>query len=181
MYKHFSICIIPPGLSASIGNLRKRDLSRAKQQVIQTLTPLVEWAVGAFDFSYNDITGKGGGLSWQPHFHLIARAKGAEPLRGALKEKFPNSPGINAAIHVEEYNGSALGASYIYKPKLMRRSSYIKSDHPTRKSFSTTRDFELRARPHIDISLLLDSMGIDRRLLFINLEPISLKFMKQHE
>jgi hypothetical protein len=181
MYEHFAICIIPPGLSASIGNLRKRNLSRAKHQVIQTLTPHVEWAVGAFDFSYNDISGKGGGLSWQPHFHLIARAGGVEPLRSALAEQFPNSPGINAAIHVEEYDGSTLGASYIFKPTIMRRSSYIKSDHPTRNPFSTTRDFELRARPHIDISLLLDSMGIDRRLLFINLEPISLRFMKRHE
>jgi len=183
MIHHVAIAVIPPDLQGALGCMSKGAMSGAKRGLRQVLTDCaaVIWGIVAFDFTFNDYTGKGGELVHQPHFHGILAVTDVEEVRNVLKAEYPRTAEAYRPVMVSDYDRNELGASYIFKTRFTRRSSYIDDGNPNRNPFSNTKPFELRAPPYIDLALMLDFMGFDKRLLWIKTKPISMVFMQKNE
>jgi hypothetical protein len=175
---NIAIAVIPPGLQTPVGQLERRALRAARNELRETLldTDVIAWSAFAFDFSLNDYTGQGGGLVWCPHFHGIAAVTDSEKLEAALQAKYRRTDEAQKPVWVTAYDTSTLGASYIFKTRFPRRSSYVDAGNRKRNQFLNTKCFKLRARPQIELALMLDLLGFDNRLLFINVKPYSLGF-----
>jgi hypothetical protein len=180
---YVAISIIPPNLQAPLACLSKKAMSRAKKDLRKVLTdcPAVTWGIVAYDFTFNDYTGQDGGLVHQPHFHGILSVTDPEEVKAGLKTQYPGTQTAKKPVWLEAYDGTEYGASYIFKTMFTRRSSYIDDGNPNRNPFSNTKPFTLRAPPDVDLKLMLDFMGFDKRLLWIKTPAIRMAFMKKNK
>jgi hypothetical protein len=172
--------VVPPGVRAQQGELSKKAMSGARKQLRETLLGLctLEFGVFAYDFSLNDDTGKDLGIDWQPHFHGILGVTDTTTLEDVLRKKYPKTDEVAKPVMVTDYDISNLGASYVFKPNIMRRSTYEDTGNPNRHPFWNTKPFQLRARPRIEIALLLDFMKFDKRLMWLKMPTVEIRFCK---
>jgi hypothetical protein len=152
-----------------LGKLLPSDYVSATLKLTRILRAAgVEIAFGASDFSVN--ADEVGAAPWVQLQYLLFTLS-VEPFRSTMLRSVVNrSNQIRRPIRIEKFDGDAAGLAYALKYEFVKREEY--SQQRADRVCRNTRSRPLRGTAAVGLSLLLDQIGIRRRIILIGVKRI---------
>lgn len=170
MIELFAVSLVWRFAQAPYGSLNDIDLKRFERTVRDAIiaSGAVGWAIFGIDISWNEQIQKGLGAYWQYQLYGIACVSNREAVWVKLRAALGNCVTVSKPVKFDNYDGSALGASYVYKVRFWRRISYW--DARSARPCWQTAYRSLRAKHAVELALALDRIGLGGRLAIHGLE-----------
>ncbi len=156
--------VMPGQLSAE---LAKRLVRRWRDRLARAG---IDWFVGALDFSFNESSDDEFQAHWSIHFYGVTSCDDVKDLKRCLLKSFPRSDIVLRPVKVKVWDERIQALRYVLKDQWVRRISYADGKRHDRQSGEsrqcrvTTKD-RLRSRHRLELLLVLDELGQQRRFL----------------
>jgi hypothetical protein len=131
-------------------------------------------AFGAFDISANRHEHEEFEPHWAPHALIFAPASRMRASADHLRRWFPPDERVPRPVKIQEFDGSARGRAYTFKPDFFERISLERRQlvGGSRSTYST------RLKPiwgdrRVEVALALDGVGLDERLYLCGFDLVS--------
>lgn len=170
----YRISIVPSQLNPAVGDLETFDIANFARRLRYAFkSAKLLWVVGGVDFSLNEHKTGRYEAFWCPHFYGFTTAESAKDLKKGLKAAFPPSEAIPRPVAVKKWDGRARALRYAFKVDFKRRIGIDDAKRIIRKTREfrlcrATQNDDLRAGEKLELTLVLDQIGLAARLILAN-------------
>lgn len=172
MRRPAAVSLTPDFGACDWGDIGELDLAAIKRKAARALVAAnVKMALGGVDFSLN--TGIDCTPHLQVHFYLFCLL--LEPKqKTALRISFNTSGNIEVPILSTPFDGDNTALAYALKYDFFKRENYMQAAHQRtdNRISMNTRSRPLRGRAAMQLSIVLDRIGLDKRLILIGVKRI---------